>query len=132
MEYAPDNDLKVNLSAKIVQAGKSLKVTLPKVRATSGEAVEDTIEPSFFHNIQAITDGYKWTSNDTTLATTQTANDGSGIIVGISAGNKAIATTDIGITIKDIFDTEKKSTAPVYITEPSATIAKKRDLSLAQ
>ncbi|EHH7705642.1 DUF5011 domain-containing protein [Listeria monocytogenes] len=130
MEYAPDNDLKVNLSAKIVQAGKSLKVTLPKVRATSGEAVEDTIEPSFFHNIQAITDGYKWTSNDTTLATTQTANDGSGIIVGISAGNKAIATTDIGITIKDIFDTEKKSTAPVYITEPSATIDQKEGLIL--
>lgn len=130
MEYAPANDLKVNLSDKTLQAGKSLKVTLPKVEATSGEAAENTIEPSFFHNIQAPSNGYKWTSKDASVATVDTASDGSGIIVGVSTGDKAIATTDLSITIKDIFGTEKKSTAPVYITNSKAVVDQKGPITL--
>ncbi|WP_239256918.1 bacterial Ig-like domain-containing protein [Listeria ilorinensis] len=113
--YTPAQDLKVNLNEKMVQEGASLKVTLPKVASTSGQAAEDTIEPSFFQNIQASTDGYVWTTADTRVATVQTLSDGSGAIVGGSAGGKTVAATDLTLAIQDLFGTQKTSTAPVYV-----------------
>ncbi|PWS21364.1 hypothetical protein DKP78_23960, partial [Enterococcus faecium] len=77
---------------------------------------EDTIEPSFFKNIKAATNGYKWTVADTNVATVQTLADGSAAVVGVSTNNKTIDVTDLTITIQDIFGTEQSSTAPVYVT----------------
>ncbi|WP_239257417.1 hypothetical protein, partial [Listeria ilorinensis] len=107
--YTPAQDLKVNLNEKMVQEGASLKVTLPKVTSTSRQAAEDTIEPSFFQNIQASTDGYVWTTADTSVATVRTLSDGSGAIVGGSAGGKTVAATDLTLAIQDLFGTQKTS-----------------------
>ncbi|MBF2482545.1 cell surface protein, partial [Listeria seeligeri] len=109
ISYVPETDLKVNLNEKLVQEGKSLKITLPKVAQTTGEAAEDTIEPDFFQKIQATTDGYKWTTANAGIATARTLSDGSGAIVGVSTNGKTIAATDLTIAIKDIFGTEQKS-----------------------
>lgn len=87
--------------------GRSLEITLPKVASTTGQAAEDTIEPSFFKNIKATTNGYKWTVADTKVATVQTLADGSAAVVGVSTNNKTIDVTDLTITIQDIFGTEK-------------------------
>lgn len=107
--YDPTQDLKVNLDEKQVQMGRSLEITLPKVASTTGQAAEDTIEPSFFKNIKATTNGYKWTVADTNVATVQTLADGSAAVVGVSTNNKTIDVTDLTITIQDIFGTEKSS-----------------------
>lgn len=120
--YEPTQDLKVNLNEKQVQMGLSQEITLPKVASTSGQAAEDTIEPAFFQNIKASTNGYKWSTADTGVATVQTLSDGSSAVVGVSTNNKTIATTDLTITIQDIFGTEQSSTAPVYVTSPAGTI----------
>ncbi|MBC2262556.1 LPXTG cell wall anchor domain-containing protein [Listeria sp. FSL L7-0091] len=119
--YDPMQDLKVNLNEKQVQVENSLEITLPKVPATTGQAAEDTIEPSFFKNIKAATDGYKWTVADTNVATVQTLADGSAAVVGISTKDKTIDVTDLTITIQDIFGTEQSSTAPVYVTSKAGT-----------
>ncbi|OFH71085.1 bacterial Ig-like domain-containing protein [Listeria monocytogenes] len=121
--YEPTQDLKVNLNAKQVQMGRSLEITLPKVASTTGQAAEDTIEPSFFKNIKATTNGYKWTVADTNVATVQTLADGSAAVVGVSTNNKTIDVTDLTITIQDIFGTEKSSKAPVYVTGTDGTVA---------
>lgn len=105
--YNPTQDLKVNLDAKQVQMGRSLEITLPKVASTTGQAAEDTIEPSFFKNIKAATNGYKWTVADTNVATVQTLADGSAAVVGVSTNNKTIDVTDLTITIQDIFEQKK-------------------------
>ncbi|MBC1514410.1 cell surface protein, partial [Listeria booriae] len=123
--YTPDQDLKVNLNEKLVQAGNSLEITLPKVASTSGQAAEDTIEPAFFNNIQASSDGYKWTVADTDVATVKTLSDGSAAVVGVSAGDKTIAATDLTIAIQDVFGTTQSSTAPVYVTAPNGTVTQK-------
>ncbi|MBC1498960.1 cell surface protein, partial [Listeria welshimeri] len=107
--YSPEQDLKVNLDSKLVQTGNSLEVTLPKVASTSGEAAENTIEPEFFQNIQAATDGYKWSTANTGVATVQTLSDGSGAIVGGSTNGKTLAATDLNVEIQDIFGTKKTS-----------------------
>ncbi|PDE53943.1 bacterial Ig-like domain-containing protein [Listeria monocytogenes] len=121
--YDPTQDLKVNLDEKQVQMGRSLEITLPKVASTTGQAAEDTIEPSFFKNIKAATNGYKWTVADTNVATVQTLADGSAAVVGVSTNNKTIDVTDLTITIQDIFGTEKSSKAPVYVTGTDGTAA---------
>lgn len=121
--YDPTQDLKVNLDEKQVQMGRSLEITLPKVASTTGQAAEDTIEPSFFKNIKAATNGYKWTVADTNVATVQTLADGSAAVVGVSTNNKTIDVTDLTITIQDIFGTEKSSKAPVYVTGTDGTVA---------
>lgn len=121
--YDPTQDLKVNLDEKQVQMGRSLEITLPKVASTTGQAAEDTIEPSFFKNIKAATNGYKWTVADTNVATVQTLADGSAAVVGVSTNNKTIDVTDLTITIQDIFGTEQSSTAPVYVTGTDGTVA---------
>lgn len=121
--YNPTQDLKVNLDAKQVQMGRSLEITLPKVASTTGQAAEDTIEPSFFKNIKATTNGYKWTVADANVATVQTLADGSAAVVGVSTNNKTIDVTDLTITIQDIFGTEKSSKAPVYVTGTDGTVA---------
>lgn len=121
--YNPTQDLKVNLDEKQVQMGRSLEITLPKVASTTGQAAEDTIEPSFFKNIKATTNGYKWTVADTKVATVQTLADGSAAVVGVSTNNKTIDVTDLTITIQDIFGTEKSSKAPVYVTGTDGTVA---------
>ncbi|MBC1447854.1 cell surface protein, partial [Listeria welshimeri] len=123
--YTPDQDLKVNLNEKLVQAGNSLEITLPKVASTSGQAAEDTIEPAFFNNIQASSDGHKWTVADTDVATVKTLSDGSAAVVGVSAGDKTIAATDLTIAIQDVFGTTQSSTAPVYVTAPNGTVTQK-------
>ncbi|HAB0008190.1 TPA_asm: cell surface protein [Listeria monocytogenes] len=125
INYTPNQDLKVNLNDKRVQAGSSLKVTLPKVVSTSGIAAEDTIEPAFFQNIQNTTDGYKWTSANTGVATVQTLSDGSAAIVGVATNGKSVAASDLTIGLKDIYGTEASSTAPVYVTATDGTIAQK-------
>ncbi|MBC1488979.1 DUF5011 domain-containing protein [Listeria sp. FSL L7-1485] len=125
LEYEPNQDLKVNLNEKLVQSGNSLKVTLPKVALTSGVAAEDTIEPAFFQNIQAATNGYKWTSGDTNIATVQTLSDGSAAIVGVSTNGKTIATTDLMIELQDVYGTKTTSTAPVFVTETNGTVTQK-------
>ncbi|EBF5203443.1 DUF5011 domain-containing protein [Listeria monocytogenes] len=130
ISYVPESDLKVNLNEKLVQEGKSLKITLPKVALTNGEAAEDTIEPDIFQKILATTDGYKWTTADPTIATAKTLTDGSGAIVGVSTKGKTIAATDLTITIKDIFGTETKSTAPVYVTTANGEFAQKDQLRI--
>lgn len=121
--YNPTQDLKVNLDEKQVQMGRSLEITLPKVASTTGQAAEDTIEPSFFKNIKATTNGYKWTVADTKVATVQTLADGSAAVVGVSTNDKTIDVTDLTLTIQDIFGTEQSSTAPVYVTEKEGTVA---------
>ncbi|EAC8563504.1 LPXTG cell wall anchor domain-containing protein [Listeria monocytogenes] len=121
--YNPTQDLKVNLNEKQVQMGRSLEITLPKVASTTGQAAEDTIEPSFFKNIKAATNGYKWTVADTNVATVQTLADGSAAVVGVSTNNKTIDVTDLTITIQDIFGTEQSSTAPVYVTGTEGQVA---------
>lgn len=123
--YEPTKDLKVNLNEKRVQTGQSLGITLPKVASTSGDAAEDTIEPAFFQNIQASTNGYKWTSANTAIATVQTLTDGSAAVVGVSTNNKTIAATDLTLQIEDVFGTQKSSTAPVYVTSADGTIVQK-------
>lgn len=123
--YTPEQDLKVNLNEKLVQAGSSLEITLPKVASTSGQAAEDTIEPEFFNNIQASSDGYKWTVADPGVATVTTLSDGSAAVVGVSAGDKTVAATDLTIAIQDIFGTTQSSTAPVYVTTPDGTVTQK-------
>ncbi|MBK1967712.1 cell surface protein, partial [Listeria ivanovii subsp. londoniensis] len=128
--YTPAQDLKVNLNEKRVQTGRSLEITLPKVASTSGQAAEDTIEPAFFQNIQASTNGYKWTSANTSVATVQTLTDGSAAVVGVSAGNKTIAATDLTIALQDIFGTEQSSTAPVYVTSPDGTIVQQAGFTM--
>ncbi|WP_338671838.1 bacterial Ig-like domain-containing protein [Listeria seeligeri] len=120
--YTPEQDLKVNLNEKRVQTGRSLAITLPKVASTNGQAGEDTIEPNFFQNIQASTEGYKWTTADTDVTTVQTQNDGSAAVVGVSTNNQTIAATDLTIAIQDIFGTKQSSTAPVYVTAADGTI----------
>lgn len=121
--YNPTQDLKVNLDEKQVQMGRSLEITLPKVASTTGQAAEDTIEPSFFKNIKATTNGYKWTVADTKVATVQTLADGSAAVVGVSTNDKTIDVTDLTLTIQDIFGTEQSSTAPVYVTGKEGTVA---------
>ncbi|CCQ23359.1 Serine-aspartate repeat-containing protein C [Listeria monocytogenes N53-1] len=116
--YDPTQDLKVNLDEKQVQMGRSLEIA-----STTGQAAEDTIEPSFFKNIKAATNGYKWTVADTNVATVQTLADGSAAVVGVSTNNKTIDVTDLTITIQDIFGTEKSSKAPVYVTGTDGTAA---------
>ncbi|MBF2664589.1 bacterial Ig-like domain-containing protein [Listeria seeligeri] len=128
--YEPTQDLKVNLNEKRVQVGSSLEVTLPKVALTSGQAAEDTIEPAFFQNIQASTDGYKWTTSNTSVATVQTLSNGSAAVVGVSTNNKTIAAADLTIAIQDIFGTEKSSTAPVYVTTTDGTIVQQDGFTL--
>ncbi|PZG48520.1 cell surface protein [Listeria ivanovii] len=123
--YEPTTDLKVNLNEKQVKMGRSLEITLPKVASTSGQAAENTIEPAFFQNIQASTDGYKWTIADTGIATVKTMSDGSAAVVGVSTNNKTIAATDLTIAIQDIFGTTQSSTAPVYVTAADGTIVQK-------
>ncbi|EEO6567021.1 LPXTG cell wall anchor domain-containing protein [Listeria monocytogenes] len=123
--YDPTKDLKVNLDEKEVQMGSSLEIALPKVASTSVEAVEDTIEPSFFKNIKASTDGYKWSVADSSVATVKTLADGSAAVVGVSTKDKTISTTDLTITIQDIFGEKQSSTAPVYVTGTDGTIAQK-------
>ncbi|MBC2186162.1 DUF5011 domain-containing protein [Listeria sp. FSL L7-0253] len=130
ISYVPETDLKVNLNEKIVQEGKSLKITLPKVAQTNGEAAEDTIEPDFFQKIQATTDGYKWTTANAGIATAKTLSDGSGAIVGVSTNGKTMAATDLTIAVKDIFGTEQKSTAPIYVTATSGNTAQKDQLRI--
>ncbi len=103
--------------------GRSLEITLPKVASTTGQAAEDTIEPSFFKNIKATTNGYKWTVADTKVATVQTLADGSAAVVGVSTNDKTIDVTDLTLTIQDIFGTEQSSTAPVYVTGKEGTVA---------
>ncbi|EAE8346657.1 LPXTG cell wall anchor domain-containing protein [Listeria monocytogenes] len=120
--YNPTQDLKVNLDEKQVQMGRSLEITLPKVASTTGQAAEDTIEPSFFKNIKATTDGYKWSVADAKVATVQTLADGSAAVVGVSTNDKTIDATDLTITIQDIFGTKQSSTAPVYVTSKAGTI----------
>ncbi len=121
--YNPTQDLKVNLDEKQVQMGRSLEITLPKVASTTGQAAEDTIEPSFFKNIKATTNGYKWTVADTKVATVQTLADGSAAVVGVSTNDKTIDVTDLTLTIQDIFGTEQSSTAPVYVIGKEGTVA---------
>ncbi|EIP1891967.1 bacterial Ig-like domain-containing protein [Listeria monocytogenes] len=128
--YTPEQDLKVNLNEKLVQAGKNLEITLPKVASTSGQAAEDTIEPEFFNNIQASSDGYKWTVADAGVATVKTLSDGSAAVVGVSAGDKTIAATDLTIAIQDIFGTTQSSTAPVYVTAPNGTVTQQDGYTL--
>lgn len=128
--YSPEQDLKVNLDNKLVQTGNSLKVTLPKVASTSGEAAENTIEPEFFQNIQAKTDGYKWTTANTGIATVQTLSDGSGAIVGGSTNGKTLAATDLNVEIQDIFGTKKTSTAPVYVKTADGKVVQKNQFTL--
>ncbi|EDO0910152.1 cell surface protein, partial [Listeria monocytogenes] len=123
--YDPTKDLKVNLDEKEVQMGSSLEITLPKVASTSVEAAEDTIEPSFFKNIKASTDGYKWSVADSSVATVKTLADGSAAVVGVSTKDKTISTTDLTITIQDIFGEKQSSIAPVYVTGTDGTIAQK-------
>ncbi|MBC2157150.1 bacterial Ig-like domain-containing protein [Listeria innocua] len=130
ISYVPETDLKVNLNEKTVQEGKSLKITLPKVAPTSGEAAEDTIEPDIFQKIQANTDGYKWTTADASVATAKTLTDGSVAIVGGSTNGKTIRVTDLTIALKDIFGTEKKSTAPLYVTTANGKVAQKDELKI--
>ncbi|EDO1202055.1 LPXTG cell wall anchor domain-containing protein [Listeria innocua] len=121
--YNPTQDLKVNLNEKRVQMGRNLEITLPKVASTTGQAAEDTIEPSFFKNIKATTNGYKWTVADTKVATVQTLADGSAAVVGVSTNDKTIDVTDLTITIQDIFGTEQSSKAPLYVTGTEGTVA---------
>ncbi|MBC2262681.1 LPXTG cell wall anchor domain-containing protein [Listeria sp. FSL L7-0091] len=128
--YSPEQDLKVNLDNKLVQTGSSLTVTLPKVTSTSGEAAENTIEPEFFQNIQAKTDGYKWTTANTGIATVQTLSDGSGAIVGGSTNGKTLAATDLNVEIQDIFGTKKTSTAPVYVKTADGKVVQKNQFTL--
>ncbi|MGC9268221.1 bacterial Ig-like domain-containing protein, partial [Listeria ivanovii] len=123
--YNPAEDLKVNLNEKRVQVGRSLEITLPKVASTSEQAAENTIEPAFFQNIQASINGYKWTVTNTSIARIQTLSDGLAAIVGVSANDKTIATTDITIEIQDILGTKQSSTAPVYVTSTDGTIIQK-------
>ncbi|MBC2118789.1 bacterial Ig-like domain-containing protein [Listeria marthii] len=128
--YNPTQDLKINLNEKQVRMGRSQEITLPKVAPTTGQAAEDTIEPSFFNNIKANTNGYKWTVLDTNVATVQTRADGSAAVVGVSTNGKAIDKTNLTITIKDVFGTEKSSTAPVYVTSTDATTAQRNGFTL--
>lgn len=123
--YNPAEDLKVNLNEKRVQVGRSLEITLPKVASTSEQAAENTIEPAFFQNIQASINGYKWTVTNTSIARIQTLSDSLAAIVGVSANDKTIATTDITIEIQDILGTKQSSTAPVYVTSTDGTIIQK-------
>ncbi|MBC1836695.1 bacterial Ig-like domain-containing protein, partial [Listeria seeligeri] len=90
----------------------------------------DTIEPDIFQKILATADGYKWTTADPTIATAKTLTDGSGAIVGVSTKGKTIAATDLTITIKDIFGTEKKSTAPVYVITANGEFSQKDQLRI--
>ncbi len=111
-------NLKVNLNEKQVQMGRSLEITLPKVASTTGQAAEDTIEPSFFKNIKADNNGYKWTVADTNVATVQTLADGSAAVVGVSTNNKTIDVTDLTITIQDILVQNKAPQLQYMLLEP--------------
>lgn len=125
IQYALEKDLKVNLNEKLVQEGRNVKITLPKVASTSGQAAEDTIEPAFFQNIHATTDGYKWSAANTDIATVQTLSDGSSAVVGVSTKGKTVAATNLTIALQDIFGTQQSSTAPLYVKTADGQVVQK-------
>ncbi|KAI0979042.1 hypothetical protein GJ496_010078, partial [Pomphorhynchus laevis] len=132
LEYNPPLELKVNIDNKEVKTGEKIVVTIPTVASTGNGVVaaEDTIEPEFFDNIKDPVSGYVWEIADPTLASINQKDDGSVEIVGITTNGNSLATTQITLTIKDIYGEVKTSTAQLIIKDKDANVVENTDMTI--